>query len=802
MAEMTTTAPMDIGVSVTPIDQIVADEEANANAVLEAEAKIIEAKLLEDPLGAHILTEYERNRTAKQNSGIEDDIIMSSLAYNGEYDNDTLAKIQEEGGSSIYMNITSTRVRAAKSWISDVFFPGKGKPWTFRHTPLVTLPKALEERIAKEINDEFAKKRQELAQAETPPQPTGAPQPGQPGAAVAAMAQGQPQPTPSKLNKAQETLRELNQMKRDIREAIREEIGKEATEELKRLERMVEDQLVQGNWDAALAEFLDDVCIYPTAFMKGPVITKKKSLKWVNGKPTTEEGYTFQNERIDPLDMYPSPSASSLQDGCLIEHLRMDMSKLQHLKGVKGYSESIIEELMSEDNLAGLSAGIIDTGIEEYKADAERKGTSTDANEGVVHGLHFFGSIPAKLLKEWDKKEFNKYKDWEVVEVEAILVANRIIKCVANKDPLLRRPYFSASYVKRPGSVWGQSIPILMNPIQRMCNATARALANNLGIASGPQVEIYVDRLADNGSIEEIAPRKIWQVTSDATGGGGRAVNFFQPTSNARELLEVYNTFEQKADDVTGVPRQALGNERLAGAGITASGMAMILESASKIIKDAIRNIDNGLIKPRVELQFYWNMIKNDKLTFSGDINVVPIGSSVLMVKGFEAMRRNEFLQVTANPVDQGIMGMEGRAEILRATAEDMGLPGNTIPTPFELKKRKKEEEDKMTAAQEAQAKAIESKSQIGLAATKMQIEGQMKMHQDTMQLKMAELQKSVEEMQAKLQLGAIKIKANQEAVMAKSQVELEKVRQDNTTKSDNVNKELAFKMKTGQPGI
>jgi len=31
-----------------------------------------------------------------------------------------------------------------------------------------------------------------------------------------------------------------------------------------------------------------------------------------------------------------------------------------------------------------------------------------------------------------------------------------------------------------------------------MCNASARSLANNMGIASGPQVEAVVDRLGND----------------------------------------------------------------------------------------------------------------------------------------------------------------------------------------------------------------------------------------------------------------------------------------------------------------
>ena len=72
-----------------------------------------------------------------------------------------------------------------------------------------------------------------------------------------------------------------------------------------------------------------------------------------------------------------------------------------------------------------------------------------------------------------------------------------------------------------------------------MCNASARALANNMAVAAGPSIEIYVDRLADDGDITAIKPFQVWQLKSDPTGSGGRAIQWNQPTSNAAELLKL-----------------------------------------------------------------------------------------------------------------------------------------------------------------------------------------------------------------------------------------------------------------------
>jgi hypothetical protein len=42
-------------------------------------------------------------------------------------------------------------------------------------------------------------------------------------------------------------------------------------------------------------------------------------------------------------------------------------------------------------------------------------------------------------------------------------------------------------------------------------------------------------------------------------------------------------------------------------------------------------------------------------------------------------LRRNEFLQITANPIDSQIVGIPGRAEVLREVARGLELDTNSI---------------------------------------------------------------------------------------------------------------------------
>jgi hypothetical protein len=702
-------------------------------------------------------------------------------AYNGHYDPEDIARIREAGGSEIFMNLTPTKCRAAMSWLRDIMMPAKEYAWGLYPTDVPDLPAEIRQQIEDQIN--------ELVQPVEPPPQEQAP----------AGPEGQQAVPPSKSNAMQATskLQEINQLKRDIEDAISDEIYKVAMSEVKKYEKIVADQLQEGQWEKAFSDFIEDFCVFPVAIMKAPVITKKKRLTYVNGEVEETEDFIFLNKRVSPLDIYPSANATSMEEGDLCEHVRFDRKTLYNLIGVPNYKEDAIRKVL--ENCKDGYNNELDSTVEADKTIEEYRGDIFRSSKGTIHGVHFHGSIGWKLLNDWgfeeDKIGVDEDKEFEV---EAILAGGEVIKCVLNSDPLLRRPYYKASWQNIPGSWWGRSLPELMRDIQRICNATARALANNMAVASGPQIEVYVDRLADDSEIDAIEPFHVWQLTSDPSGAGGRAITFWQPTSNAQELLAVYKEFELRADDATGIPRYAYGNERTGAAAQTASGLSMLLESAAKGIKDSVRNIDFGVIKPRVEYQFYWNVISNDDIKFTGDVNVVPKGSEILTMKGASEMRRNEFLQILANPTYMGIVGVEGIADILREMAKTLGLGNNIIPSRIELKKKQEEQEAQQAQMQQQQADSDAQKNQTGLQATQMQIEGQMMMHQETQKLKAAELQQKADNQERDRQLRAAEMQIERENRIHKETAGLQKQQMIEQNKSHNVDKEIALSVQTG----
>lgn len=690
-------------------------------------------------LASHIISSFNTNRDAKRSAGVEDEIFASLRDYNGKYSPDDLVKIEQEGGSKIFMNLTATKSRAAMSWIRDILLSANEDAFSIKSTPIPSLPEDLEAQLEAAFAEELKSKTEEIQSSN----------------------QGRVSP-----KAAQDTILTLAKDKRDIRDSVIDQINLEALDEMKFMERKIKDDLKEGEWDKALSDFIEDFCIFPTAFLKGPIVTRKEKLTWDRGIPVVTDKFCFLNKRVSPIDIYPSPMAETVYDGDLIEHMRLTAKELYNLKEVPGYKEESIDKIL-EENLDGSSW--LNTGIDSERAEEENKDDSLSGGDGIFHALHFWGTAKTSDIKEWgllvEEDEDDENKQWEI---EAILVGTEVIKCKLNDDPLKRRPYYKASYQNTPGSFWGRSLPNLMRDIQRMCNACARALANNMGLSAGPQIELYIDRLADNGDIEDIKPLKIWQVTNDPTGASGRAINFFQVPSIANELLAVYEKFEQKADDATGIPRYSYGNEKVGGAAQTASGLSMLLESATKSIKDAIRHIDSGLIIPRVEYQFYWNLIKSD-FKYSGDIEVVAHGSNTLTLKGAQQAKRQEFLQITANETDQGIMGPEGRAELIRQLSKDLGLTADIVPSRLELRKKTEMMQQQQEQMAQIRQQEIQGKQSASLEATRMQVEGQMLMNREAQATRREEIAQRAQDNQVRNQIEVAKLEGQKESTQVRA---------------------------------
>ena len=639
-------------------------EEERAAAVTANSSTVIQN------LAAYIKQKWWYARMAKEYT-VEQQMLKSVRARRGQYDPDKLAQLREQGSSTIFMMLTSNKCRAASSWLRDVVMSTpEEKPWSLKPSPIPDMEPDI-------LQDLMMQAQQELE---------------------ALLAQGY---NPSDI--------EVRELLLRLKDQAYRQLGDIAEETARRMEKKMHQQMIEGNWTTAFAQFIDDLVTFPAAVLKGPVVRNRPELKWVkisggNYDLQVQNTLALEWERVSPFNIYPAPDASTVDDGYLIERHKLSRADLHELIGVDGYSDGAIRGVLEQYGKGGLREWIY---VDLTKATAEGKSTTAAGQNPseLIDALQFWGSVQGSLLRDWGMTELEVPDAMAEYPIEAWLIGTWIIKAVINPDPLGRKPYYKTSYEEVPGAYWGNSVADLCRDTQDVCNAAARSLVNNMSLASGPQVVYNIDRLPEGENVTQLYPWKIWQVTSDPIGSGSKPVEFYQPSTQANELMAVYERFSVLADEYTGIPRYMTGGSVTGGAARTASGMSMLMTNAGKSIKQVIANIDEHVIKPCVSRLYYYNMRYSDDQDLKGDVDIVARGASSILEKEQAQQRRNEFLQIALNsPIAQQVVGMEGIAELLRQAAGTLDMNVDKIvPSAETMKIKQAQAEQQQAMAQAAE---------------------------------------------------------------------------------------------------
>lgn len=560
-----------------------------------------------------------------------------------EYSSEKLQTIESQGGIAVYMPITEKVSVAAESWIRDVIATPDDKPWTLRPTPIPELPPFIHEAIIAHTLNAFRTEIQSMG------------------------------PLPEE---------EIYLHAQYLKQLIMRDVDKAAKKAAEKMELKIEDQLAEAHWEDALSEFITDIVMFPTAFLKGPVYSKKRELTY----SMSEDGFTpvmadvmkLGIRRVSPLDIYPSPHATTVQDGFLIERMPISPRDLSLLQNQPGYRKQEIVQAL-EDYSRGWLNNWTTMDFERFELEDKQSvfgaGRTTDLDL-----LQFWGDIQGKELKDMGikvKSELDFYP------CEVIMLGRNVIRAVINPSPTGQRPYYQASYETIPGSLWGRGVCQRVDHVQKLANSCARSLAYNMAIASGPQVVITdIGRIPPGTQITGMHPWKVWQFVKKAHSLNDPPIIFFQPNSNIQQLMGALGEFVKMADEYAGVPPYTYGLDNTGGAGSTASGLSMLMGNASKGVRSVIMNIDKGVIKPLIRTLVTYNMLYDEDNTIKGDVEVVARGALSIMVKEQLAMRRREFMIDTANPIDMQIIGLRGRRNLLAERAKTLDMAVEDVLPP------------------------------------------------------------------------------------------------------------------------
>jgi hypothetical protein len=233
---------------------------------------------------------------------------------------------------------------------------------------------------------------------------------------------------------------------------------------------------------------------------------------------------------------------------------------------------------------------------------------------------------------------------------------------------------------------------------------------NNLAISSGPQVTADTSAMPANqlANVHKMYPWKVWAYDGRKLPNSSRQpFVFFQPDSNSAELIKVTEYYETKADDRTLIPKYVAGDADVGGAGRTASGLSMLMSAAARGIKRVVREVDKEVLRALLERIYSHNMLNSDDASVKGDSQIVPKGALAALVREQTQLRRQEFLQTTTNDIDLKIIGIRGRAALLRSIAEGLDMNVDKIvPSEEKIEAMEKQEEQAAMMEQQSQLMA------------------------------------------------------------------------------------------------
>lgn len=592
-----------------------------------------------DNLAGHIRARMTDMRNFRNAEGISERLLNSLRTYKGMYAQTKLNEIKAFGGSEVFARVTPTKCRAATALLRDVYL-GSERPYDIEATPDPQTPENIEGEIQQLVNIEVNTNMQNGVQVDQQ--------------MIADRVEG-------------------------LRGAAEQAAKKVAHDEAVKATLKLDDILVEGNFYDAFAEFLIDLPIFPFAVLKGPEVRRVHQTKWVDGAPVKQSIPKMFWKRVSPFDMYWSPGAATVDQAEFIERIKVTRAELSGVRGLPGYDDEAIDAVLDMSYIDGLHEwwDTIDTSRAELE-DRERWARTATS---LIDTAEFTGHISGKLLRQWGKSEEEVPDEHAEYFVTAWLIDRYVIKVQINPSTQDRAPYFITAFEQIPGSLMGYGVVDLMEDVQTICNAAARSLVNNAGIASGPQVVIN-DAVMQPGENDDLFPWKRWHVNYDPTlvSSGTKPIEFFQPQINAAELIGIYEKWSVMGDEISSIPKYMTGSEKVGGAGRTASGLAMLMGNASKTLQNVAASIDRDVIRPLLH-QLYDMIMLTEPGMFRGDELIVVKGVNHAVKREQDRMRQLEFLQLTANPIDMQILGIPGRANILRSVADNLGLEHEaTIP--------------------------------------------------------------------------------------------------------------------------
>jgi hypothetical protein len=579
-----------------------ADAGADTKA-LDAQKGEMIARL--DNLGQALAVKRSDAIQARSESGIEQDWMEDEEFYQGiddaNRDDHSRAwqtrpagmaekKRVKKGQSTLFVNITRPYVNAAAAKVSDILMPTDKGAFSL-------LPRPVPELI-----DTAAGKLSQKFQSE-----------------IAAKFPGQPAPAADAAEQA-------------VRQAI--EVAREAKEKADKAQKRIEDWHVECQYHGQMRLVIKDAARIGTGAMKGPVPVKRQQVAVKDGAAIINEEFKPASVRISAWNVFPERGCGeNIHDGsCLFERDTITAKGLRKLKGTEGYIDSQIDL-------------VIDEGPTRAIAPAKVGEPLTTKDSGPYEIWYFYGELDREdmLAAGCDCGE-------KTVAIPALVtvVNNRVIRASLNPldsgdFPIDLMPWPQV----RAGMPWGTGVARAGRTGQRIVTAGWRAMMDNAGAASGPQV-IRGTQVQPVNGIDGVEPWKEYRFAEDGDIDDVRkAFAYIEAPMRQKELAEIIRMGMKVMEDETGLPMLLQGQQ---GDAPDLVGVVQILNTnAGAFLRDLARTFDDYMTEPQARRYYAW-LLQYGKDDEKGEFVLDARGSSTNVERALQDQELIRMVQMALNP--------------------------------------------------------------------------------------------------------------------------------------------------------
>lgn len=690
--------------------------------------------------------------------------------YWGKYDADTFKRLKEGEKSKLFINLTGPKTDAVSARLMDLLFPTDDKNWGIGPTPV---PQLMED--AKRSADAARQLAQQAQQAQE-------------------RAAQQQDPAAAQQVKALE-----DQAKAAATKAA--EIQTELDEAARRAELMeaeIDDQLKESLYPAVMRDVVDQSCKLGTGVAKGPVTGdlvrkgwKKQQAIGLDGAPREEYGLQMSEGTqpamrfVDVWSFFPDMDVARIEEsqGVFERHL-MNKKRLRKLADLPGFNKDGIRRLLREKARSSAPA---------YLADLRNiTGDNQQIAGDLYHVWEYTGPLDAEDMRDLAMAVSDDATVQDLEEVDPIKELNAIVWfCQGEVLKFAIYPYDSGECMysvfnlkKDESSIFGYGIPAIIRDPQKSLNAGWRAMMDNAGLASGPQIVLARDLIEPADGDWSIRPRKVW-IAKQGLPQDRRAFATFDIPMRQQELAAIIDISRQFLDDMASMPQIAQGEQ---GAGVTktAQGMALLMNSANVVFRRIVKNFDDDMTTPNIRRFYDWNMQFGKKQEIKGDYCVDARGSSVLLVREMQAQNLMTIaVQLGAHPVYGPMLKNKG---VLKKLFQSHMIPvADVMLTDDEI------DAIMMSAQAQQPDPAAEAKAaETQLRQTELEIKVEMANMENASKLQIAKIQHDT---------ALIKMAETMNMSLDKIEGMLQAKREEHASRERIVAAEAAMAQRTGQQG-